>query len=121
MTDPAPLPQHIAAALRDRAVRPALARAVRRAAPVGGVVLVVGPGAVAPEGAELETAGPALVGAVTVDRAREIAAARSAAAVEHLASALPTGARVWCLYLDAGQRCAVLPMGSGAPAPMGDA
>lgn len=117
----AALPAHVVAVLGAVEARPLVARALRRVRLGGGVLLVVGPGAVAPEGVDLETAGRALVGIVDGVRGVEIAAARSAAAAEHMRAELGARGAVG-LYLDAGQRCAVMPVPStGAPSTWGDA
>lgn len=115
------LPPHVVDVLNAPAARPALARALRRVRGEGGalVLLVVVPGAVAPEGVDLETAGRALLGFVPLARAVEIAAARSRDAAAQLGEVLPHVGG-WCLYLDAGQRCAVVPV-PAAMAPRGDA
>lgn len=118
---PAGLPPHVVAVLNAPATRPALARALRRVRGERGalVLLVVGPGAIAPEGVDLETAGRALLGFVSRERAVEIAAGRSRDAAAQLDTAAPPGGG-WCLYLDAGQRCAVVPV-APSMAPRGDA
>ena len=115
------LPPHVVAVLGAVDARPLVARALRRVRDEGGVLLAVGPGAVVPEGIALETAGRALVGIVDAVRGVEIAAARSAAAAEHMRAELHQRGAVG-LYLDAGQRCAVMPLPSaGAPSTWGDA
>jgi len=91
-------------------------RAVRAS---GGVLLAVGPGAVVPEGVALETAGRVLLGIVDDARGLEVCAARSAAAVDHMRAELRQRGAVG-LYLDAGQRCAVMPV-QPSPSTWGDA
>ena len=107
-------PPHVAAVLNAPATKRALSRALRRVRGEGGalVLLVVGPGAVAPEGVPLETAGRVLLGLVPLSRAVEIAAARSQGAAAQLGEA-HAGVGGWCLYLDAGQRCVVAPVRAG--------
>ena len=113
------LPAHVAAVLGAADARPVIARALRRVRDEGVAMIVVGPGAVVPEGVDLETAGRALLGFVPLARAVEIAAARSRDAAAQLGEVLPHVGG-WCLYLDAGQRCAVVPV-PAAMAPQGDA
>lgn len=113
------LPAHVVDVLGAADARPVIARALRRVRLEGVAMIVVSPGAVAPEGVDLETAGRALLGFVPVARAVEIAAARSQGAAAQLDTAAPPGGG-WCLYLDAGQRCAVVPV-APSMAPRGDA
>lgn len=113
------LPSHVVDALGAADVRPTLARLLRAVRLEGGALLLVGPGAVAPEGVALETAGRVSLGIVDRHRAVEIAAARSADAAEHMRAELQRLGAVG-LYLDAGQRCAVLPV-MRAPSTWGDA
>lgn len=114
------LPPHVVAVLGAPAARPAIARALRQVRADGGVLLAVGPGAIAPEGVGLEPAGRALVGIVDAPRGLDIARGRSVEAAEHMRAEL--GA-VGCvgLYLDAGQRCAVLPVPRATSPAWGDA
>ena len=115
----AALPAHVVAVLGAPEARAPLARALRRVRLEGGVLLVVGPGAVAPEGVDLETAGRSLLGVVDRHRAMELVTARSADAAEHMRAELQRLGAAG-LYLDAGQRCAVIPV-MRAPSTWGDA
>lgn len=113
------LPAHVVAELGAPETRVPLARALRRVRLEGGVLVLVGPGAVAPEGVDLVPAGRALLGIVDRHRALEIVTARSADAAEHMRAELQRLGAVG-LYLDAGQRCAVLPV-MHSPSTWGDA
>ena len=104
----ASLPAHVEADLRPRAVLRAIVRAFFASTP-DAVALVAPFGrAGLPDGVLGHVAGRAAVAVVSRERAAEIASARSRAAAAQLGADPGAGAR-WILYLDAGQRCAVVP------------
>lgn len=103
------LPAHVRAVF----LRPAVGRALREAlgAPGSRVALVAGEGAALPElpaGESWRTVGDVRVASLDATRARELATARALDAAAQLEEEPPRRCG-WCLYLDAGARCAVVP------------
>lgn len=122
MSGDAPLPEHARRAYLSREVGRELRRLLR--ADPGAVALVAREGASLPElgaGEAWRAAGGHRVARVPLERAVEVARARAERAAADLAAEPPPRcART--LYLDAGQRCAVVPFPIvPPPAASGDA
>ncbi len=104
------LPEHVHATF----LRADVGRLLRAALEPGRVALVLAPGVLPPElpkgrsWCSWSSAEAVRVASVPLIWAVEVASARAARAAEQL-GADPPARCAWCLYLDAGLRCAVVP------------
>ena len=114
VSDGAPLPDHVRGAL----LRGRVVRAMREAVTApGNVALVAGRGASVPElpaGIAWHSVDEVRVAGVPLPFAQDLAGFRASAAGVQLATDPPARCR-WCLYLDAGLRCAVVPFPVRSP------
>lgn len=116
------LPPHVRRDLESAATLRALRRLLdARPEAVG---LVIARNVPAPDDILRAPLGEVHVGAVSPERARELAVVRSEVAagrLDHAPDEAHAGTTHWCLYLDAGGRCAVVPVTVGANARSGGA
>lgn len=101
------LPEHVRATF----LRADVGRLLRAALEPRRVALVLAPSVLPPElpkGCSWSSAEAVRVASVPLAWAVEVASARAARAAEQL-GADPPARCAWCLYLDAGLRCAVVP------------
>lgn len=107
------VPAHVRAPL----TRGDVLRLLRAASTPGHVAVMLTPGTLPPEvdgAGSWSTAGGVRIAGVPRVRALEVARARAEAAATQLASDPPSGA-AWCLVLESGVRCAVVPFPVEAP------